>query len=187
MSNNMIKAMLAFVPLAMAHNHAIVKKMTPEKIYAADASPTHKIKMDVNDTLKIKMCLPPSASGNWHAEKPVGTEDYYNLTETHNCDSDSCHYEWTIDPIETTYDLRADIDTSIVFLAPNGDDLEMKLNIKAPEDAFYACDTQDSTDISTYYLNMLGELEGSVNKCQTRMSDYGEQQYFLALLMAPDD
>ena len=67
MSNNMIKAMLAFVPLAMADHNEIVRKVTPESIYAADASPTYKILMDVNDTVKIKMCLPPSALGNWHA------------------------------------------------------------------------------------------------------------------------
>ena len=129
MSNNMIKAMLAFVPLAMASQNEIVKQMTPESIYAADASPTYKLRMDINDKIKIQMCLPPSAMGNWHAEKPVGAADYYNLTETHHCDLEQCHYEWTIDAIETTYDLRADIDTCLVFLAPNGDDLEMRLNI----------------------------------------------------------
>ena len=53
MSNNMIKAMLAFVPLAMASQNEIVKQMTPESIYAADASPTYKLRMDINDTVKI--------------------------------------------------------------------------------------------------------------------------------------
>ena len=86
MSNNMIKAMLAFVPLAMANSNEIVKNLNPQKIIAADASPSYKLKMDVNDTIKIKMCLPPNALGNWHAEKPVGAADYYNLTETVQCD-----------------------------------------------------------------------------------------------------
>ena len=44
-------------------------------------------------------------------------------------------------------------------------------------------------EVCAYYLGLLGELEGgeiSVNKCQTRMSDSGEQQYFLAILMEPE-
>ena len=44
-------------------------------------------------------------------------------------------------------------------------------------------------DVCAYYLSLQGELdvsEISVNKCQTRMSDLGEQQYFLAILMEPE-
>ena len=148
--------------------------------------------MDVNDTIKIKMCLPLNvAEGNWHAEKPVGAAEYYDLTETVQCDLEQCHYEWTIDAIETTYELKADIDTCLVFNAPNGDELEMKLNIRAPEHAFYECDKEETVAICDYYLDLLGDLESeekpSVDKCQTRMTHDGEQQYFLSILMKPDD
>ena len=88
-----------------------------------------------------------------------------------------CHYEWIIDPVETTYDQKADIDTSLVFTAPNGDDLELRLSIHASEHAFYECTEQETMDVCNYYLSLLSDLEGgdvSVNKCQTKISEIGE-------------
>ena len=88
--------------------------------------------------------------------------------------------------------MKADIDTCLVFNAPNGDELEMKLNIRAPEHAFYECEDEDRVAACDYYLSLLDELEGdelpsvSVDKCQTRMTDEGEQQYFLAIKMSED-
>ena len=86
--------------------------------------------------------------------------------------------------------MKADIDTCLVFNDPNGDEYEMKLNIRAPEHAFYECTDEEEVAICAYYLDLLGDLESdvkpSVDKCQTRMTVDGEQRYFLAIKMSED-
>ena len=86
--------------------------------------------------------------------------------------------------------MKADIDTCLVFNDPNGDEYEMKLNIRAPEHAFYECTDEEEVAICAAYLDLLGDLESdvkpSVDKCQTRMTVDGEQRYFLAIKMSED-